>query len=57
MMSFFIVLVAGMGLKLNTLDAKKIIAMINHESNYILKPMNNQVTIQTGVHNPPPLYE
>ncbi len=30
MMSFFIVLVAGMGLKLNTLDAKKIFAMINH---------------------------
>jgi hypothetical protein len=21
--------------------------------NYILKPMNNQVTIQTGVHSPP----
>jgi len=30
MMSFFIVLVAGMDLKLSTLNAKNIFAMINH---------------------------
>ena len=30
MMSFFIVFVAGMDLKLSTLNANKIFAMINH---------------------------
>jgi hypothetical protein len=35
-MSFFIVLVAGMGLKLNTLDAKKIFVLVNHLSSYSL---------------------